>query len=372
MPTTDYRGNPNVQTSPLPNSNTTSTGGPPVEILSFADWVRQMYGGREVGDLSDDLPAAQMAYQGYVTQQKTAQAAQQSQTEVTVPTDENANERTTQPIVHDERDQGGLTPAFSDLDDYLREVRGRTSPTAPGAATFADIAGPVAGTIEPYVAARSAVGARQGSFADILEGLARGRSDRGTMEVRRELDRQREDLLGLARTARPGQGAGAFRAALNKIGALEGAGASEAALRNAAYEAQARGEYGQLLNAMLGADITEATNEMQAINAARTGNAQLATQTSIAGSGLAAQQAMKRADLAQNAGQFAADLGLRSRGMQDQTVLGLMNARAQLLDMAQRGEITREQMAQQMAMLNKQLASAWDIANLQSQTQLQL
>src|SRR5262249_8613026 len=93
---------------------------------------------------------------------------------------------------------------------------------------------------------------------------------------------------------------------------------------------------------------------------------------SIAGSGLAAQQAMKRADLAQNAGQFAADLGLRSRGMQDQTVLGLMNARAQLLDMAQRGEITREQMAQQMAMLNKQLASAWDIANLQSQTQLQL
>src|SRR5262249_34889755 len=160
-------GNPNVQTSPVPNAGAAQSGAPPVEILSFADWVRQTYG-REPSDLSDDLAPAQQAYQTYVDQQKAARAAQQADTTVTVGTPEAQQQEQREPRTRDYRDQGQLTPGSADLEDYMREVRGRTAPVAPGAATFADVVGAVAGVIDPYVAARSAAGGRQASFADIL------------------------------------------------------------------------------------------------------------------------------------------------------------------------------------------------------------
>jgi hypothetical protein len=316
-------------------------------------------------------------------------------------------------------------------------------------------------TVEAFLADRSALGGRQVSLIDYLENIARGGEESAlTEQVRRETAAQEASQMSLAASASPAARAAAMRVGMQNIGRIQGAGASEVATRNLAAKTEARGLLSGLLGTARGQDIQESGREMEAINAARSLNAELGTRTNIAqgqiegqlgAAGIGAQatlgaaqigasadiaranldaemqarmfaaeaaenRAMKeaeyeqavrmfgaesaearalaeagfaheadierfrqgsadnrsQAELEQQAGQFGADLQYRYRTADDQQLINLIGQSTDLLGLLSQGQLAREQLSSQQLMQIQALASAWDIANLNSATQIKL
>jgi hypothetical protein len=316
-------------------------------------------------------------------------------------------------------------------------------------------------TIDPYLAQRSAAGARQYGLADYLEGIVKGDMESPeALKVKREIAEQEAAQMSLAASAGPAGRAAALRGAMQNTGRIQAAGAAEIASRNEAYRAGARQQLMTLLDQVRSGDISEEQFNAQAINAARQLDAQLGTQTNIAegqikgqlgaaqisaGATLGAaginartQAAIRQAELDQDArfkvfdaeqrrnelnaqyeqavrmwgadsaearalaeakyandaelarysqesetartqgsleqqaAQFAADLKLRARTQEDNQLLALLGQNSQLLELLQTGQLTREKMSADQLMQVQALANAWDIANLNSQTQIKL
>ncbi len=416
-----------------PTGNPALAGTP---ALSYEQWMAQTYGGdwRNLAQNDPDtLNASSAAYRQYVAQdaaQKGPSIVNVPTGGATGPRPVGTvhDERTSGDAAAkakldalNAQDTAARNEQFGLLRDAIAAMQGRAAPVAPGAAQIgpaaqaaaaqaqaaqlARVGGPEALGVSAALPERSAVGARQMSLADLIGGRANDENQRAKDEVMREQQAQEAAQMSLAASASPALRALALANAQQNIGTSRAGAAREIASRNQAYRADAMKQLTDLLGQARGADITESGNIANAENAARALTAQLGTQASIAGSQIGAQQAGEQAQLTQGvnlanagaanaanmfnasaanaanaqnaafqqqAGQFGANLGLQAQGQQDQGLAQLIAQRLGLLGLQQQGTLTKEQIAAQQQSLQQQLQQAWNIAQLQSKTSLQL
>lgn len=86
--------------------------------------------------------------------------------------------------------------------------------------------------------------------------------------------------------------------------------------------------------------------------------------SSLAGFEAAAARAAKQAELEQQSGLAGASLGLQAEGQRDSAMMALLNTRNQLLELEQRGDLSREEIEARKAMLTEQLAAQMKIAKI--------
>lgn len=305
----------------------------------------------------------------------------------------------------------------------VRQTAGAQAATVAPAGSVGSVSAPgisagAAPTISPVIArATAGDAAQQQDLIGLLQAAAGGGQDSAAaIQARQAAAQQEAAQMSLAASAGPAGRAAALRSAMQGVGNVEAATASNVQKGNLDAQVAARSELANVLQGMRGQNITENQSAADAQNAARmlgaqlqgaqnvagigaqatlgsaqvganaqlkgaqlaadtaraTTQAQLSTQAAMQKSAQDAAAAQQNAELQQQANQFAASLGMSEQQLQQSGLLGLLGIDTTRMGISQQGQVAQQQMSSNQYIAQLQAANQKAIADKAAETQLQL
>lgn len=306
---------------------------------------------------------------------------------------------------------------------HVRNTPGAAAPTIAASAPVGSVSAPgvnagAAPSINPVIAkATTADAAQQQDLINLLKSAAGGGQDSAAaIQARQAAAQQEAAQMSLAASAGPAGRAAALRSAMQGVGNVEAATASNVEKANLDAQVAARSELANVLSGMRGQNITENQSAADAQNqarnlvaslqgaqnvagigaqatlgAAQTGanaqlkaaqlsadtsrantQAQLQSAASLQKSSQDAAAAQQNAELQQQASQFAASLGMSEQQLQQSGLLGLLGIDTTRMGISQQGQVAQQQMGSNEYIAQLQAANQKAIADKAAATQLQL